>query len=84
MSLDTGRRFRPRSRSPSQAHNEVIEAPPATRLARDLARAESAIWAWRAGLALSLHPRGWVAFRRMEAMASASSSCPAATLITRS
>ncbi len=43
MSLDTGRRFRPRSRSPSQAHNEVIGAPPATRLARNLTRAESAI-----------------------------------------
>jgi hypothetical protein len=42
--------LRLRSRSPSQAHNEVIGAPPATRLARDLTRAESAIWRdWRTG-----------------------------------
>ena len=33
---------------------------------------------------LSLYLRGCVAFRRMAAMASTSSSCPAATLITRS
>ena len=47
-------------------------------------RADSAIWGLARGPVLSLHLRGWVAFRRTAAMASASSSCPVATLITRS
>jgi hypothetical protein len=40
--------------------------------------------AWVCSLVLSLYLRGCVAFRRMAEMASTSSSCPAATLITRS
>jgi len=62
---------------------KAICAQGAVAVSLNLARAYSAIWGLVRGPALSLHLRGWVAFRRTAAMASASSSCPAATLITK-